>query len=285
MPSSPKILILDCYDAQGISNLERIGSTRAGLLYQRLLETIIPQAEYDILEISLASSELPKGVDLTSVDGLVWTGSNMTIHQVDDLVRNNISFAQKGYELGIPQFGSCWAAQVAAVAAGGACAASPKGREFGLGRKITLTEEGKKHPLFKNKPHAFDCYTTHADIVTALPDGAVCLAYNAFAPIQALAIDHKQGSFWATQYHPEFDCHEIARLTDLRRDELTDQGLFQSTDDVDIYIDLLEQLHQDPTRTDIQYLLAIDDDVLDQKNLYREARNWVEHKILKTEPA
>ena len=45
-----------------------------------------------------------------------------------------------GSVLGVPGFGSCWAAQIAVAAAGGRVAASPHGREMGVGRKIKLMD-------------------------------------------------------------------------------------------------------------------------------------------------
>ena len=71
----------------------------------------------------------------------------------------------------LPSFGSCFAAQLVAVAAGGSVRANPKGREFGLARKIELSAAGRAHPLFAGKPAVFDAYTSHGDEVDTLPPG------------------------------------------------------------------------------------------------------------------
>lgn len=63
-----------------------------------------------------------------------------------------MKLSRDAYEIGLPQFGSCWAAQIAVYAAGGKVAANPKGREMGIARKIYLTDAGRIHPLMEGKP-------------------------------------------------------------------------------------------------------------------------------------
>src|SRR6266403_1796200 len=58
----------------------------------------------------------------------------------------------------VPSFGSCWAAQMAVVAAGGMVRANPRGREMGIARKIALTPEGRGHPLYAGKGAVFDAF-------------------------------------------------------------------------------------------------------------------------------
>ena len=121
--------------------------------------------------------------------------------------------------------GSCWGAQLAAVAAGGKCEANPKGREFGVGRKILLTTEGRSHPMYDGKHGVFDAFESHGDIITQLPEGGVLLAGNAFSPVQALDVTHLNGRFWAFQYHPEYDFAEIGALAIVRKGDLSDEKL------------------------------------------------------------
>ena len=64
----------------------------------------------------------------------------------DERVAAQIELQRRVFASGVPSFGSCWALQVAVVAAGGACRASPHGREQGVGRKNRLTPEGAAHP-------------------------------------------------------------------------------------------------------------------------------------------
>lgn len=76
--------------------------------------------------------------------GIIWPGCNLTVyHTEDERVARLIDLSKDAFEIGIHQFGSCWAAQIAAYVAGGDVGPNPKGREMGVARKIHLTEEGK----------------------------------------------------------------------------------------------------------------------------------------------
>jgi GMP synthase (glutamine-hydrolysing) len=218
---------------------------------------------------------------LADFHGIVWTGSNMTIHKPDDLVRGQIDLSRAAFSQGVPQFGSCWAAQLAAVAAGGACGPNPKGREFGVARDITLTAAGRAHPMMAGRPAIFDGFTSHADIVTSLPEGAVLLAGNDFATVQALAVERENGTFWAIQYHPEYDTHEVARLADLRREPLIAQGTFTDHDDADAFIGIMEAVNRSPGRADLAEELGLAPALLSRDNRLMALRNWLDACILK----
>jgi len=62
-------------------------------------------------------------------------------------VRGQLDLARAAFAARVPSFGSCWAAQIAVVAAGGIVRANPRGREMGIARKIALTPEGRGHPM------------------------------------------------------------------------------------------------------------------------------------------
>ena len=169
---------------------------------------------------------------------------------------------------------------MAAVAAGGEVRANPRGREMGLARKMMLTPEGRSHPMYEGKPTVFEGYITHEDEVTHLPPGALLLATNQFTHVQALSVTHKRGTFWATQYHPEYDLHEMARLTWCRGDRLIGMGFFDGRKSVEELVDRMEALHETPDRMDLRWLLAIDDDVLDDSLRECEFRNWLHRLVI-----
>jgi GMP synthase (glutamine-hydrolysing) len=50
---------------------------------------------------------------------------------------------------------------------------------------VTLTESGRRDPLFADLPAVFDAYGGHKEGASALPSGLDCLAYSADCPIQA----------------------------------------------------------------------------------------------------
>ncbi len=80
---------------------------------------MIPNGNLDILYVADLDVSLREGTSLQSFDGYIWTGSNLTLyHDVPEVTRQ-IELSRAIYEAGIPQFGSCWGVQMAAMAAGG----------------------------------------------------------------------------------------------------------------------------------------------------------------------
>jgi GMP synthase (glutamine-hydrolysing) len=280
MSLEPRFLVIDGYTRAGRDELAAGGATPAGPLYARMLKRCRPGCEVDILYPADPGVSLPHGTDLASYDGLAWTGSSLTIYAEDPGVAPQIALARSAFEAHVPSFGSCWAAQIGVVAAGGRCAANPRGREMGIARKITLTAEGRAHPLYVGKPSVFDAFISHEDEVTHLPPGATRLAGNAFTNVQAVAVTYRGGTLWAVQYHPEYDLHELARLTYCRIDKLVAKGIFNDREAALDYVAKLEALHQDPSRKDLAWLLGVDEDVMSEDVRQAEVRNWIEQLVL-----
>lgn len=280
MSQEPRFLVIDGYYKRGREELAAGGASVAGELYGRMLERCHPGCSVDIIYPADPGVTLPAGAELRAFDGLAWTGSSLTVYADDPGVLAQIELAKTAFECGLPSFGSCWAAQIGVVAAGGRCAKNPRGREMGIARKIALTPEGRAHPLYTGKPSVFDAFISHEDEVTHLPPGAINLASNAFTAVQAVCITHKGGTMWAVQYHPEYDLHELARLTFCRVEKLVDLGFFSNREAGLDYVAKLEALHQQPERTDLAWLLGIDQDVLSEDVRQVEVRNWVEQLVL-----
>jgi GMP synthase (glutamine-hydrolysing) len=277
----PRFLVVDGYAREGREDLRAGGASTAGALYERMLKKCAPgAAQVDIVYPADPDAALPTGAALEQYDGIAWTGSSLTIFKDDPRVRPQVEFAQAAYVAAVPSFGSCWAAQIAVVAAGGRCAANPRGREMGLARKIALTPEGRAHPLYIGKKSVFDGFISHDDEVTHLPPNGVLLASNRYTHVQAIAVTHRGGTFWGLQYHPEYDLHELARLCYCRRQKLTDLGFFRDVDAAQAFVDQLEVLHQDPSRKDIAWLLGIDEDVMNEDIRLAEVRNWIGQLVL-----
>jgi len=281
MPDAPRFLVIDGYAKPSRDELAAGGCSVAGELYARMLRNHVPNAGTDILYPSDPDGALPKGASLESYDGVCWTGCNLTAYDdKDPKVRTQIELARKIYEVGTPSFGSCWAAQIAVQAAGGVVRGSPKGREMGIARKIRLTPEGRAHPMYVGKASVFDAFISHVDEVTHLPRGALVLASNDFSYVQAVCVNHLNGTFWAPQYHPEYDLHEMARLIFCRIPKLMQYGFFLTEAQAHDYIEKLEILHNDPTRFDIAWALGIDEDILQPGVRQREVANWIQHQVL-----
>ena len=278
---APHYLIIDGYTKPAREQLQAGGASVAADLYTTMLQKCSPPGSTsDIVFPSDPGVELPTGEQLQSFDGVAWTGCSLCLHDGSPEVQRQIEFARMTFAAGIPAFGSCWAAQIAVAAVGGRVAANPRGREMGVARKIELTPTGRSHPLFEGKPTVFDAFTSHNDEITHLPPGAVCLASNAWTDVQAVAVTYLGTQFWSVQYHPEYDLHELARLTYCRIEKLCELGFFQSEQAAHEYVELLETLHEDPKRNDIAWLLGIDADVMNEDIRLMEVRNWVQRLVL-----
>jgi GMP synthase (glutamine-hydrolysing) len=97
--------------------------------------------------------------------------------------------------------------------------------------------------------------------------------------VQAAEIEHDRGVFWGVQYHPEWDLHEVARLAELRRDELVTQGSFADAAAAQRWCEDLDALQKDATRDDLARAHAIGPAVLDPALRTREIANWLEHQV------
>ncbi len=281
MKDSLRFLIIDGYPEQSRDELKEAGMSLAWKLYVDMLLAQQPGAAYDVLLPADPGVKMPSAKELEVFDGVIWTGCNLCVNDTDNpAVSCQIELAGLIYEVGLPSFGSCWALQVGVVAAGGEVKANPKGREMGMSRKIYQTAEGLEHPMFEGRPHVFEAFTSHDDIVTRMPKGGVVLAGNSFTSIQAAEITHKSGTLWATQYHPEYTLHEMARLIVAREEKLTDAGFFRDHKDLAELVDRMEALALEPGRKDLRWQLAIDDDVLTDSVRQCEFKNWIEKQVL-----
>lgn len=276
---SETLLIVDGYDRLGRAKLAEAGCTLAGTLYENMIRRFLPDAAITILHPADADESLPSGTNLSAYDAALWTGSSLTIYHDTPEVTRQVDLARAVYEAGVPSFGSCWALQVATLAAGGTCRLNPNGREFGISRKITLTDAGRDHPLYAGRPVVFDAFTSHFDDVEALPPGALLLAGNRISPVQAAVIEKNGTPFWAVQYHPEYDLAEVAALTRFRMDGLVEEGRFADHTAAHAFVADLEALHADPARIDIAWRLGIDRDVMDPDLRTLEVKNWIENVL------
>jgi len=275
-----RILVLDAYAPEGRAAVRGAGGTEAGRLYERMLLALDRDLFVDVAYPADPDPQLPSGVAIRDYDGIAWTGSSLTIHvESDPRVQRQLEFAREVYAAGVPSFGSCWAAQLSVAAAGGRCDANPKGREFGVSRAITLTEAGRAHPVYRDKPARFDAWTSHADHVVELCPGGVLLASNEWSRVQAVSVERERGRFWALQYHPEYDAHEVASLCRLRKGELIAQGTFADDAEAEAYIAKLEALHASPADAALARSLGVSSDLLDFDRRTVEVRNWLESLV------
>jgi GMP synthase (glutamine-hydrolysing) len=274
---SASFLILNCYPEKSRAGFDAMDVGHPHDFFMRVLKRERPGAAVDIVFAADAGAELPKGAALANYDGVLWTGSDLTAYHADDeRVVGMIELAKAGFAAGAKQWGSCWGAQIAAVAAGGEVAKNPKGREWGFARGISLTPAGRNSRLYAGKPDRFDGYIMHLDEIVRLPSGSEILATNDHTEVQALIVERGEGSFWATQYHPEYDLFEMGRLIAGRALPLVKEGFFETEEEVVKLGDAMKRLYAAPKTTALRDALDVGDDLLDLAVVNRELVNWLD---------
>lgn len=268
------------------------GNTRAareahraayGLMPSESYAAVLQEIERDALcDLAFPADEganLPDPAGLEAYDGIVLTGSHLSIYDRTPDILRQIDLMRAIYASRTPSFGSCWGLQVAAVAAEGDVQRNPKGREVGFARRLTATEEGRSHPLLAGRPAAFDAPAIHLDMVTVPPGDCTVLAGNAVSQVQAAEIRMSGGVFWGVQYHPEFSLGELAVILERRTAILVNEGFCRTPADAASYVADLKALHEEPTRFDLAWRHGLDAEVLDPVRRTREIRNFIEHRV------
>ena len=274
------ICILNGYPRSSRESFDRSNVGHPHDMYADFLRRYVPGASIDVLFVADPDVSLPTGVALESYDAYIWTGSDLTIYHDDPRVTRQIELARSIYRAGRPMYGSCWGVQMAAVAAGGEVQKNPKGREWGIARDIRLTEAGKNSLLHTGKPERFDGFIMHLDEVTRIPSCGKLLATNEHTRVQALEVTFEKGTFWATQYHPEYNLYEMGRLIAARAGALVKEGFFPDTQAVATYAGQMQTLSEQPDSAELRGALSVGLDILDAGIRECELRNWIEHLVL-----
>ncbi len=77
---------------------------------------------------------------------------------------------------------------------------------------VTLTDEGRRDPVFGVLPPVFEAFVGHKEAVRELPRHAVWLASSSSCPVQAFRVG---SNVYATQFHPELDVAGIVTRIDV----------------------------------------------------------------------
>ena len=129
--------------------------------------------------------------------------------------------------------------------------------------------------MHAGKPAVFDAFIMHLDEVTRLPEGTPLLATNAHTPIQAAIFENGAASFWSTQYHPEYNLHEMGRLIAARAKALVREGFFPDEAAVATHAARMRELAANPGSAELRAELDVGDDIIDPQIREVELRNWL----------
>lgn len=105
----------------------------------------------------------------------------------------------------LPYLGICLGGQLLAYTAGGRVERRVYQPERGM-TELSVLSVAAEDPLFSVLPQRFWMAENHQDHITALPEGAVCLAHSERTPVQGFRIGTCQ---WGLQFHPEVAAENI----------------------------------------------------------------------------
>jgi GMP synthase (glutamine-hydrolysing) len=71
---------------------------------------------------------------------------------------------------------------------------------------VALTPAGRRDPLLRGLPAAFEAFTGHKEAISKLPGHAALLASSPVCPVQAFRVG---SHVYATQFHPELDAEGV----------------------------------------------------------------------------
>ena len=274
-----RLLVVEGNTADGRQrHLETSGITPSEA-YAGVLKDLADDAVVDICFPADPGANIPDPAGIAGYDGVAITGSALNLWKAEPESLRQVELARAVFAAQVPFFGSCWGLQVAAVAAGGAVRRNPAGRELAIGRKITLTEVGRAHPMHRGRPWAFDAPAVHMDEVATLPGEVTVTASNAVSAVQAAEIRWQGGVFWGVQYHPEYTLEDIAFTLARYDGRLIEEGFYASTAELETHIGALRSLYRDPAQPGLAWRLGIDRDILDPAQRLAEIANWISGQV------
>jgi GMP synthase (glutamine-hydrolysing) len=276
----PRILVIDGNTAATRAKHVSVGGISSGEGYAATLKRLAPGVECDIVRPADEEPQLPAGVALKDYHGAAITGSALNIYSREAAVERQIDLVKAVFAAGVPVFGSCWGLQVGVTAAGGSVVRNPRGREFGFGRRITLTAQGRDHAMYQGKPEVFEAATVHVDTVDSLPAGSIALAHNDMG-LQAAEIRLKHCTFWGVQYHPEYSCAEIAAMARRYGEVLIRDGLVKDEAELAALSTDLQALHDNPQDARLAWRFGVGESITDITIKLAELRNWLEKQVFK----
>jgi len=277
----PRILVIDGNELATRTKHVSVGGTDSGNGYAATLKRLNKDLDTDIVRPADGEPKLPDGVAIGDYDGAVITGSALNVYSREAAVERQVDLVKAVFAAKVPCFGSCWGLQVGVTAAGGSVVRNPRGREFGFGRRITLTPAGRDHAMFQGKPEVYEAPTVHVDTVESLPPGATPLAHNDMG-LQAAEIKLKNGStFWGVQYHPEYSCAEIAAMARRYADTLIRDGLVNDKAELDALAADLVTLHEHPDDQRLAWRFGVGPAITDVSVRLAELRNWLDKQVLR----
>ena len=236
-----KLLIVEGNTKDENFNFNAAGCIPQSENFKLHVKTIEPNCEIDIVQPGDDRSISEIISSLEKYNGIILTGSTLRVNDGSDEVKKHIQFAKKCFESKQKIFAACWGLQITVTAAGGKCRVSPNGAHVGIAKDIKLTEEGKKHALFKSKPDTFTTPAFNYDEVEIPPNNSVLLASNEINKYEALYFTVGKSEIWGLQYHPEIPYDYMIKLIKHRSKKMIERNIFKNQNEINTHVNLIEK--------------------------------------------
>jgi len=236
-----KLLIVEGNTKEENINFNNAGCVPQSQNFKLHVNKIKQNCEIDIVEPGNDESVSKILTSLKKYNGVILTGSTLRIEDQSKEVEKHIDFIKKIFQHGKKIFAACWGLQIAVTAAGGKCRVAPRGAHIGIAHDVKLTEEGKRHALFKSKPHKFTTPAFNYDEVETPPSNSVLLASNKINKFEALYFSVGNSEIWGLQYHPEIPYDYMIRLIKYRSKKMIERNVFKNQNEIDQHIKSIEE--------------------------------------------
>ena len=240
-----KLLIVEGNTKEENVNFGNAGCIPQSQNFKKHLQKLEPNCEIDIVE-PIDDNSVSKIISsLKKYDGVVLTGSTLRLNEDIKEVKKHIEFAKICFKHEKKIFGACWGLQVTVMAAGGKCRVSPSGPHIGIAQDIELTEVGKKHKVYLNKPKKFTTPAFNYEEREPPPKDSILLASDKINKFQALHFSVGKSEIWGLQYHPEIPYDYMIKLIKHRSKSMLEKNIFKNQDEIDQHINSIEKAKLD----------------------------------------
>ena len=236
-----KLLIVEGNTKEENINFNNAGCVPQSQNFRLHVNKIKKNCEIDIVEPGNDKSVSKILSSLNKYNGVILTGSTLRIEEQSKEVKKHIDFVKTLFQHEKNIFAACWGLQIAVTAAGGKCRVAPNGAHVGIAYDIKLTEEGKKHDLFKSKPNIFTTPAFNYDEVEIPPANSILLASNKINKFEALYFTVGKSEVWGLQYHPEIPYDYMVKLIKYRSKKMIEKNVFKNQNEIDQHIQYIEK--------------------------------------------
>ena len=178
--------------------------------------------------------------NLLNFNGVIFTGGAMRINDQTEEIKKHIAFAKKCFNSNKKILAICWGLQICVVAAGGKVSKGKNGAHIGIASDVKINDNGKKHPIYKDKNFFFNTPAFNFDEVCSIPKNAIILSSDKINSVMGLHFHVGLSEIWGVQYHPDYFYSQTIALTKIRKDKLIDNNYFRSVEDYEKNISFIK---------------------------------------------